>query len=125
MLVLVPTSSLPVEILSFLLALVVGVLLSIQLCSWVEVSKWMLVYGNLCHHNEEVSFFKSYLFDSIIIVGGFAFEDKFLRFDWVTFFNFDLLLKFEDLFEGIGTVIVGSASIPNISPFKFLMFTFI
>lgn len=85
----------------------------------------MLIYGNLCHHNEEVGFFKSYLFDGIVVVGGFALEDKFLRFDWMAFFNFDLLLKFEDLSFSIGTVIVGSASIPNISPFKFLMFTFI
>jgi hypothetical protein len=78
----------------------------------------MLIYCNLCHHNEEVGFFKSYLFDGIFVVGGFALEDEFLGFDWVTLFNSDLLLKFEDLSLSIYTVIVGSASIPNISPFK-------
>jgi hypothetical protein len=48
-----------------------------------------------------------------------------LWFDWMTFFNFDLLLEFEDLIFQCCTVMVGSASIPNISPFRFLMFIFI
>jgi hypothetical protein len=38
----VPPSSPRVVILSFLLVWVVGILLSIQLCSWVGVSRWML-----------------------------------------------------------------------------------
>lgn len=89
------------------------------------VSRSVLAYRNLRHHDKEVGIFKPYLFDGVFVVGGFAFEDKFLRLDGVAFFDFDLLLELKDLLLIIVTVIVGSASIPNISPFKFLMFTFI